>query len=271
MKRVREWCRVLVAGAVLATALRAAAPAAVPAVFRSHSHNDYLQARPLREALEHRTGSVEADVFLVGGELLVAHARDHATPDRTLQKLYLEPLRAWCDAHGGRVYRDGPPLLLLIDIKADAGAAYAELRHELQPFAAWLTRWQDGKTVPGAITVILSGERPRAEVAAETDRRVAIDGRLDDLADNPPAALVPLVSENWVKVFTWKGEGPMPAAEREKLRALAGRAHAQGRWLRFWGAPDLPACWREQFLAGVDFINTDQPAALEGFLNAHLR
>ena len=40
---------------------------------RAHSHNDYEQKRPLFEALARGICSVEADIWLVNGKLLVAH------------------------------------------------------------------------------------------------------------------------------------------------------------------------------------------------------
>ena len=42
-------------------------------LWRAHAHNDYLHPRPLLDALGHRFGSVEADIFLDGKQLLVAH------------------------------------------------------------------------------------------------------------------------------------------------------------------------------------------------------
>ncbi|MEY2878110.1 MAG: hypothetical protein RLZZ15_490 [Verrucomicrobiota bacterium] len=256
--------------ALAAIAARAAepSPAVSPAVFRSHSHNDYLQARPLFEALDHHMGSVEADVFLVDGQLLVAHGREQLSPTRTLRGLYLEPLAARCAAQGGGVYRNAPALILLIDIKADSARVFPELLRELAPLAPRLTHWRNGKITPGAITVLLSGDRPRAAVAAQSERFLALDGTLADLDADAPVSLVPLVSASWGTVFKWKGVGAMPDDEREKLRALATRAHAQGRALRFWAAPDRAECWAEQFAAGVDYIHTDQPAALEAFLAA---
>jgi hypothetical protein len=47
---------------------------------------------------------------------------------------------------------------------------------------------------------------------------------------------------------------------------LLRRAHAQGRRVRFWGAPDFPGCWEIEWQAGVDFINTDRLATLRAFL-----
>src|SRR5437660_742306 len=59
---------------------------------RAHAHNDYEHPRPLFDALDHRFGSVEADVFLVDGRLLVAHDPTELDPTRTLEALYLDPL-----------------------------------------------------------------------------------------------------------------------------------------------------------------------------------
>ena len=58
-----------------------------------HAHNDYEHTRPLLDALQHGFCSVEADVHLVDGQLLVAHSRLDVNPGKTLQALYLDPLR----------------------------------------------------------------------------------------------------------------------------------------------------------------------------------
>ena len=42
-------------------------------LWRAHAHNDYEHPRPLLDALDHRFGSVEADIFLVGDQLLIGH------------------------------------------------------------------------------------------------------------------------------------------------------------------------------------------------------
>jgi hypothetical protein len=71
---------------------------------RAHSHNDYEQKRPLLDALEQGFCSIEADVWLVDGELRVAHDLAAARPGRTLEKLYLDPLLARANQNGGRVF-----------------------------------------------------------------------------------------------------------------------------------------------------------------------
>src|SRR2546430_573705 len=64
-----------------------------PPLTRAHAHNDYEHTRPLLDALDHGFCSIEADIWLVDGKLLVAHERGNVKPDRTLQALYLDPLR----------------------------------------------------------------------------------------------------------------------------------------------------------------------------------
>src|SRR4051794_2449732 len=74
-------------------AVPATAPAGPTPLVHAHAHNDYEHARPLLDALDNGFCSVEADIHLVDGKLLVAHDRAHVRPDRTLQSLYLDPLR----------------------------------------------------------------------------------------------------------------------------------------------------------------------------------
>jgi hypothetical protein len=248
---------------------KAAAQAADPApLIRAHAHNDYEHPRPLLDALACGFGSIEADVHLVDGRLLVAHDRKAVKPERTLEALYLDPLRERVKQNGGRVYRGGPTIILLIDVKSEAVATYEALHAVLKNYAAMLTVFRDGVTTPGAITVIVSGSRAPAVMAAQSLRYAAMDGRIDDLNGQTATALIPLVSDNWQKVFSWRWTGPIPEDEARKLQALVEQAHAQGRQLRFWNTPDNPATWSVLYGAGVDLINTDQLTGLQGFLRA---
>jgi hypothetical protein len=136
----------------------------------------------------------------------------------------------------------------------------------LREYQSILTRFTPTQTTPGAITVILSGARPTATVAAQPERFCAIDGRPEDLDLNPPIHLVPLVSDAWSNHFKAPVDGRLSAADRDKLRSLVARTHAQGRRLRFWGAPDRPWLWSELREGDVDIINTDRIPQLAAFL-----
>ncbi len=233
---------------------------------QAHSHNDYEHERPLLDALQHGFCSVEADVWLVDGQLLVAHDRDKVQPGRTLESLYLKPLRECVVANDGRVYREGPQFTLLIDFKSDADPTYDALKDVLAKHENILTRFENGAIQTNAITVIVSGNRPFEKMKSETVRLAAIDGRVGDLEKLPPGDLMPLISDNWGSLFQWRGEGELPAAELEKLAKLVSQVHEAGRRVRFWGSPDMKSLWEVQRKVGVDLINTDKLSELSAFL-----
>ncbi|MFE4450235.1 phosphatidylinositol-specific phospholipase C/glycerophosphodiester phosphodiesterase family protein [Streptomyces sp. NPDC056796] len=267
------------AGAFIPARSAAAAPAASARprgprpLARAHAHNDYLHPRPLYDALAHGFTSVEADIFLVGGELLVAHEAESLDPARTLSSLYLDPLLATVRANHGRVHAGHPgPLQLLIDIKTDGAATYPVLDRVLTRYRRILTRCAQGRVRAGAVTAVVSGDRAaRTPMETRTTRYAFYDGRPDDLGTAAPASFIPLISTNWATAFDWQGAGPFPAAERERLRTFVTAAHARGQRVRFWGTPDTAgpgreAVWTELLAAGVDHLNTDDLAGLETFL-----
>ncbi|MER5470752.1 phosphatidylinositol-specific phospholipase C/glycerophosphodiester phosphodiesterase family protein [Streptomyces sp. NPDC002935] len=269
------------AGSIALPASRALAGDAKPRtrpLWRAHAHNDYEHPRPLFDALDHRFGSVEADIYLVGDQLLVAHDPVDLDPTRTLESLYLEPLAARVRANHGSVYRGHHrPLQLLIDIKTEGSSTYLELDRHLRRYRHLFTTYAHGKVHPGPVTAVISGDRAaRAPMEAQTVRRAFYDGRLADLGSAAPASFIPLISDNWTLNFSWLGEGPFPGAEREKLRGIMATAHARRQQVRFWATPDLAgptreALWRELLAADVDYLNTDDLGGLEEFLDAHDR
>src|SRR6266481_2025456 len=134
---------------------------------RVHAHNDYEHKRPLLDALDHGFCSVEADIYLVDGQLLVAHMRSQVKSERTLEKLYLEPLRERVKKNGGRVYPAGPELVLLIDIKTDWKTTYPALRELLKTYSSMLTTFRVETVETNAIRVIVTGNRSLEMFAGE--------------------------------------------------------------------------------------------------------
>lgn len=264
MKMILSCSLILAAAAAVAAELPAGS-----SLSRAHAHNDYLHTRPLADALAHGFRSVEADIWLTNGALLVAHDFKDALADRTLQKLYLDPLRVFVKTN--LIGRSHSPITLLVDVKSGAEPTYAVLRKVLAEYADILTEFKANRIQTNAVMVIISGNRAEATMREEPTRWAAVDGRLPDLESNPPVALVPLVSDNWTKFFKWRGNGPLPEEERRKLRALVRQAHSQGRRLRLWAMPDNEDGWNELFDAGVDLLNTDKLAEMESFLRARSR
>ena len=117
---------------------------------QAHAHNDYEHKRPLQDALDHGFTSVEADVWLVDGQLLVAHDRDQGVPGRTLESLYLSPLEARRKMNGGTEYPgwDGN-FQLLIDVKSDAGPTWAAIDQVLREHPNLMTTFTPSEHQPG--------------------------------------------------------------------------------------------------------------------------
>ena len=259
-------CRPILLIAVLSAGLVQLTAAPRPLI-HAHAHNDYEHARPLLDALDQGFCGVEADIYLVDGQLLVAHDRDKVKPERTLQALYLDPLRERVKKNGGSVFAKGPEFTLLIDLKSDWKAVYPVLRAVLTNYADVLTTFRDGDKRTRAITVVISGNRSLEMFAGEATRYAGYDGLLTDLDSTAPATLIPWISADWKMNFKWRGDGAMPEAEKTKLGEIVTKAHGQGRRVRFWGAPDKENFWRAMRAADVDLINTDNLAGLAQFLH----
>jgi hypothetical protein len=230
-----------------------------------HAHNDYLHEHPLFDAMERGYCSVEADIHLVGTDLLVAHDAKSLRPDRTLQSLYLNPMRRRIHENAGRLYRNGPPVVLLIDVKTPFDVTYPVLRNVLAGYADVLTSWKDGHKTQGAILAIVTGNRDQKTIAADNPRWC--DGGLADFQSDPSADLVPWISIPWKALFVWKAkDSPIPAFERQEIKDIVTIAHAQHRQVRFWGSPDNIAAWTELRSDGVDLLNTDDLPGCQAFL-----
>lgn len=241
--------------------LSSAAFAQVTPLPNAHAHNDYEHEKPLLDALSRGFTSIEADIYLIDGELYVAHNFPRPENRRTLKELYLEPLRKRIAENGG-VYAGAAPVFLMVDIKSEAEATYQALKKQLVAYADLLNYPQH----PGPVTVILSGNRATGTVHNDPARRVGIDGRPSDLEKDYAADFMPLISDNYANVLRWRGEGEIPEAELNRLKSLTERAHARGMKVRLWASPENEAVWKVLRGAGADLISTDQLERLRLFL-----
>ena len=259
----------------LVAALALASPLLVGAqvipLEHAHAHNDYQHARPLAEALEHGFTSIEADIWLVDGQLLVAHDRDKVDPARTLESLYLQPLRAVIQQHGGSVYGTPYPTTLLIDIKSESLATYVALDSVLRRYADILTIFADTLVIRGPIVAVMSGERALSMVRKAHVRYAGLDGRLAhlDSARAYPARVMPLISDSWDQLTKWKGEGTPPPTLRADITRIVARAHAHRQRVRFWATPDTESVWDLLRAAKVDLIGADDLDALRSSMLNH--
>ena len=251
-------------------------PATIPndPILSGHSHNDYGRPTPLWDALSLGFISIEVDVHLVEGALLVGHDEEDLDPSKSLQSLYLDPLRDHVRAHDGWVYPGEHSLDLLIDIKSDAGSTYEALRGVLAQYSELLTTYSGTEVHRRAISVIVSGNRPRDSMMAEPVRLASYDGRIEDLEDPAvrlPANFVSIISDNWEDHFSWSGLGELSDRDSRRLAKILETAHRSGYRVRFWNipAPDrrpMAEVWGRLLDAGVDLLSIDDVSAYRDFL-----
>ncbi|MDX2001156.1 MAG: phosphatidylinositol-specific phospholipase C/glycerophosphodiester phosphodiesterase family protein [Chitinophagales bacterium] len=240
-----------------------------PLVLQGHAHNDYKHKRPLLDALDAGFMSVEADVFLRDGKILVAHTVVEIKQKNTLQRLYLDPLKERIKQNGGKVYAKGPmEFELMIDLKDGGPEMMKALREQLAPYQDMLTVYKNGVKTTGAVRIVLSGGQSPHDFKNDTLRLFSSDGGLPNFDTALDSSLVPRVSASYRDLFTWKGKGEMPAAEKQQLQEMMDRAKQYGRKSRLWATPNVEAVWKEQMDAGQYWINVDD---LKGFRKFYLK
>ena len=252
------------------------ATVAIPSqlILSGHSHNDYLRQTPLWDALSLGFISIEVDIHLVDGALLVGHDEEDLEATRTLEALYLDPLRDHVRAHNGWVYPSEHSLDLLIDIKSDARSTYEELRGVLAQYAEMLTTYSETQVQTRAIPVIVSGNRPRRLMTSEAVRIASYDGRLEDIENSAarvPANFISVISDDWEDHFNWRGLGSLSERDSHRLAQRIQEAHRGGYRLRFWnipspGRPRTEAVWSQLLDAGVDLLSVEDVKAYWDFM-----
>ena len=225
-----------------------------------HSHNDYWRSRPLLEALEAGCLSIEADVVVRDGTLLVGHGAREVTPERTLASMYLSPLAEIVRARQ-RVYpQDQRPLILLVDLKTSWSSSKPALKALLEGYSDILKAPAGRHQGDGGVLLAVSGSGSEQKRAP-----FGIDGRVSGLGNQLTFLEKPTISESFRR-FQWSGLGTLSPAQEAKLRTLAKQAKEEGRLLRLWAAPDTPEAWMTLLECGAGLINTDQPTKAAKFV-----
>ena len=230
-----------------------------------HSHNDEMQARPLTQALQDGFTSIEVDLHVMSGRLMVGHSKaDAQRLNLSLEDGYLAPLQKRVEQFGS-VYPSATEVMLMLDFKDDARPSYAALKPLLQKYAGMLVQVHGGQAQAAPVKVVITGNQPELESTSE--RSVFLDGSLIQALRQPGSldpSLTPTVQGNYHTFFRWNGEGKMPVGERKKLDNMVASVHSQGLQMRLWDAPDKTSAWETFVDAGVDRVNTDN---LDGFAN----
>ncbi len=237
------------------------------------AHNDYWHKRPLYDALDNGYTNIEADVFLRGKNLIVAHLNPYFKQHRQLERLYLQPLLQAVVNNRGRVYPDyNEPITLLIDIKTEANVTYKALKPLLEKYKNILTSYDNGIITERAVTVVLSGHKPYDMLKSEYSRLAFIDKDLrKEVRDTIGANIYAMASCKYSKLIKWNGYGALPASQKARLINYVNVAHSRGERVRLWASPENKTVWNELLKCGVDLINTNKLVALKNFLVATVK
>jgi hypothetical protein len=235
----------------------------------AYAHNDYWHKHPLFDALDNGFTKVEADVYLRDDQLIVAHILPILSRKRTLENLYLEPIRQCINNGDKRITGGSYPLLLMIDIKSAGESTYEKLEQVLEKYRPILSSYQNGVYTQRYVTVVLTGHKPLAMLKAQQSRVAFMDEDLLRVRqDTINHHIYQTASCKYSRLLKWRGKGEVPADEQTRLCAYVAQAHKRGEKVRLWASPENAVVWKELLNCGVDLINTDKLPQLRSFLLA---
>lgn len=200
-----------------------------------HSHNDQEQTNPLTDALALGYPSIEIDVFLVAGEVLVGHTLADTVPGVTLTSVYLAPIAA--------LPTNQHPLQLKIDLKNNPSDA---LFTAVVAAIAAIPAFDDGH-----VRMVMTGHPPAAPTAHPA--HVRFDRQRSAAALNDPECV--LINVFFNSFSSWDGSEPVPQEAKEYLTIWANDAHNAGKELLVAFCPSTPASWQLQYDTGCDWIS----------------
>ena len=227
-----------------------------------HSHNDYTQAAPFWQAWSQKVHSIEADVFLTDGGLLVGHDPENLSENLTFEALYVEPIVTVFERNGGHAWKDSEETLqLMVELKSDTERTLAAVCDLLSQRPDVF----DPSVNPDAVRVVVTGNVPAPEDFGKWPEFIAFDG--DAGTEYTPQQLerVALISADFSEYSQWNGNGSIIPAEYAKLTEVIEKAHSLGKPVRFWNAPEGVTVYYTFYNMGIDYMNTDHPETCAAF------
>ena len=227
-----------------------------------HSHNDYNRTAPFWEAYSQHCRSIEADVFLHEGQLLVGHELEDLKTENSFLRMYVDPIVRTFHANGNRMWAGSDDrLMLLVELKSATEPTLAEVVRQLEQFP-------DVFCAPGAVQVAITGNVPAKEHFQDYPAWVGFDGDIRETYTPAQLERVALVSNSF-RMFAkkWNGKGRMIDSELDAVTAAIERVHSWGKPIRFWEAPEGTTAYFTFWKLGVDIINTDKPAVASLFFS----
>ena len=227
-----------------------------------HSHNDYTRTAPFWEAYSQHCRSIEADVFLHEGELLVGHEVEDLKPENSFLRMYVDPIVRTFRANGGKMWAGSDDrLMLLVELKSATEPTLSEVVKLLEQFP-------DVFCAADGVQIAITGNTPSKEHFLDYPVWVGFDGDIRETYTWAQLERVALVSNSF-RMFAkkWNGKGRMIDSELEAVTAAIEKVHSWGKPIRFWEAPEGTSAYFTFWKLGVDIINTDKPAVASLFFS----
>ena len=227
-------------------------------VQNAHSHNDYANKVPFWTAYNARFGSIEADIFAMNGELIVAHTKRGTKKGRTLDDLYIKPLVLRYEQNRNKPWPDDDgKLQLMIELKTAPIPTLEMLVAKLQQYPEVFDR----SVNPDAVQVVITGMIPNPTDFGMYPSFIMFDGRQSNAYSPEQLGRIALYSAIWNMPNSKK----MTESDRAKVAETLRTVHGLDKKMRFWATEDTPEAWKMLMDLGVDFINTDKINELAEF------
>lgn len=230
---------------------------AVAQDYKVHSHNDYKQNIPFWKAFGAEVQSIEVDVFYKNGKLMVAHEQGEIEENKTLERLYLNPLQEALDLN----LSANRSLQLLIDVKTDAYKTLDAIVASLKKYPSIISNKH--------VKIVISGNRPALKEYVDYPSYIYFDYQsLQPVTDTEVLDKIALVSVSFKNYSEWNGKGRLTSQDYNKVTEVIAQAHQLKKPFRFWATPDSKSAWKAFVNMGVDFINTDMPNACVAYVSS---
>jgi hypothetical protein len=252
---------------------------AQPGLPCGHSHNDYLQKRPLYEAVELGYGSIEIDICLTGKkELKVAHIPWFLSGKKEVDELYFAPIVKMIEEKDARfTYSKEFPLNLLIDFKKNADSTYKYLKPVLIKYAKYITRYKNGTVIYQAPLVInITGNQPWKALMADSITYALMDGPIwltdsgiqhkgfKDI-DTNRLKYMGRVANDWQSLMAFKKHFKTEEDFFSSVKSNLQQYHQHGLTTRFHGVPNNEKAWAFIDQCGAYWFNVDELKRFKDF------
>jgi len=244
----------ILGGALVALAVGWLDTCALPTLLPAYSHNDYLSARPLIDALAAGYRGLEVDLYRNGQRLMVGHDRRSALRFHTLDALYLRRMQERL-ARCGFVLAPGVPFLLNLELKEEDPEAFQLLVTELTSYEASLFR--DGHVRPVLVGWWPASPPPQVRWPSYLAVQLPFVGRpAPETA--PPGPPIGFVSVDYSETLRWNGRGLVPERAQALLTAALRLGNALGVPVRVHQVPVRAAVFDWLLRSGTDLIGVRQ-------------